>query len=194
MCSSDLVSKALQGAQARLTALKNQIQPADPEVVKVATDSVNALTRNLESVERELAKAEADVAAGVVAPEIKTQEAAPETPTPETGELFDREDQRQRYKQYSQQRKEAAAQLEEDFGAPIPDEVFEGDDADVAARLSESPFNWRAPRPTAPTPQKPPTKAKEKIEAPDESTEHVAETREGEKLEEFFNLIESNSD
>jgi len=170
----DRVNKALQNAQAKLTGLQNQVQPADPDVVNEATKSVNALTRNLESVERELAKAKADVAAGVTAPEIKAQEAAPApapAPVAETGALFTPEELRQR----SQQRKEAATQLEEDFGAPIPGEVFE----DVTEEE---------------TPAAPAAPVKEKVKAPEVSTEHVAKTREGEKLEEFFNLIESNSD
>lgn len=172
----DRVNKALQDAQAKLTGLQNQVQPADPKVIQTATDSVNALTRNLGSINRELAKAEADVAAGVTAPEIKTQEAAPEAPAAETGELFTPEELRQRSNRRAEQRKEAAAQLEEDFGAPIPGEVFEDITGEETAE---------------PTTAEP---AKEKVKAPEVSTEHVAETREGEKLEEFFNLIESNSD
>ena len=173
----DRVTKALQAAQVKLDGLKNQINPVDPKVIQAATDTVQALTRNLDGVSRALAQAEADVAAGVTAPEIKQQETAPEAPAPETGALFTPEELQQRTffkERRAEQRKEAAAQLEEDFGAPIPGEVFADEETETAA-------------PAAPA---------EKVKAPtaEEAFEHVTETREGEKLEEFFNLIESNSD
>lgn len=168
----DRISKALQAAQVKLAELTNQIKPADPKEIKTATDAVQALTRNLDSISRELAQAQADVDAGVTAPEIKQRKAEPKVSTQETEALFTPDfDLQQRSEQRAEQRKQAAAQLEEEFGAPIPGEVFADEETETAAPITT-----------------------EKIEAPRVTTEHVAETREGEKIEEFFNLIESKSD
>jgi hypothetical protein len=180
------VTKALDSARAELARLKNLAsrpaeetapRPSKEELAKI-NDTIASYERNLLGIERDLQKAQQDVAAGVE-PTVgrERQETTAQT------EMFDTAELQQENARVMRERR-AASEGE-------PREVTERRErvkppVDEYADLAEEPQQEVARQGIAPPPRS--------VRAPTTDTEHVVQTEEGGKIKGFFDSIQAASD
>jgi hypothetical protein len=180
------VTKALDSARAELARLNDLAsrsadetapRPSKEEFAKI-NETVAAYERNLLGIERDLQKAQQDVATGVE-PTVgrERQETTAQT------EMFDTAELQQENARVMRERR-AASEGE-------PREVTERRErvkppVDEYADLAEEPQQEVARQGIAPPPRS--------VRAPTTDTEHVVQTEEGGKIKGFFDSIQSASD
>lgn len=180
------ITKALDNARAELARLNNLSsrsadetapRPSKEEFAKV-NDTIASYERSLSGIERELQKAQQDVAAGVEPTVGREREE-----TPAQSELFDTAELQQENAQVMRERRAAAGEE--------PREVTER--RKRAETTVDEDVDLETESPTEIVRQGVP--ARERFEkAPLVDTEHVVQTEEGGKIKGFFDAIQSVSD